>query len=71
MQRLSVRVISVVAVPWLTAAAWGQEQAASPTLAPASATARPLDLTKDPTLYMVGYAHLDTQWRWSYPQVIR
>ena len=27
------------------------------------------DLTK-PTLYVVGYAHLDTQWRWEYPQVI-
>jgi len=23
-----------------------------------------------PTLYLVGYAHLDTQWRWEYPQVI-
>ena len=22
------------------------------------------DLTKEPTLYVVGYAHLDTQWRW-------
>src|SRR5437762_2538332 len=31
----------------------------------------PPDLTKQPTLYMVGYAHLDTQWRWEYPQVIR
>ena len=29
-----------------------------------------LDLAKDPTLYVVGYAHLDTQWRWEYPQVI-
>jgi len=28
------------------------------------------DLTKDPTLYVVGYAHLDTEWRWEYPQVI-
>lgn len=28
------------------------------------------DLNK-PTLYVVGYAHLDTQWRWCYPQVIR
>ena len=27
-------------------------------------------LTRDPTLYVVGYAHLDTQWRWEYPQVI-
>ncbi len=29
-----------------------------------------LDLTKDPTLYIVGYAHLDTQWRWVFPQTI-
>jgi alpha-mannosidase len=30
----------------------------------------PPDLTREPTLYVVGYAHLDTQWRWEYPQVI-
>lgn len=24
-----------------------------------------------PTLYVIGYSHLDTQWCWSYPQVIR
>jgi alpha-mannosidase len=34
-------------------------------------TATDPDLTKQPTLYVVGYAHLDTQWRWEYPQVIR
>jgi alpha-mannosidase len=28
------------------------------------------DLTKQPTLYVVGYAHLDTEWRWEYPVVI-
>jgi alpha-mannosidase len=28
------------------------------------------DLKKQPTLYVVGYAHLDTEWRWEYPQVI-
>lgn len=28
------------------------------------------DLAKQPTLYVVGYAHLDTEWRWEYPQVI-
>ncbi|HEV2289888.1 MAG TPA: glycoside hydrolase family 38 C-terminal domain-containing protein [Candidatus Acidoferrales bacterium] len=28
------------------------------------------NLRKQPTLYLVGYAHLDTQWRWEYPQVI-
>src|SRR5450755_2873908 len=30
----------------------------------------PPDLTKESTLYVVGYAHLDTEWRWEYPQVI-
>lgn len=29
------------------------------------------DLTKQPTLYAVGYAHLDTEWRWEYPQSIQ
>ncbi len=28
------------------------------------------DLTKVPTLYVVPYAHLDTQWRWEMPQTI-
>ncbi|MGA9392325.1 MAG: glycoside hydrolase family 38 C-terminal domain-containing protein [Candidatus Sulfotelmatobacter sp.] len=28
------------------------------------------DLSRQPTLYAVGYAHLDTEWRWEYPQVI-
>ncbi|MGB9459016.1 MAG: glycoside hydrolase family 38 C-terminal domain-containing protein [Bryobacteraceae bacterium] len=28
------------------------------------------DLTRQPTLYVVGYAHLDTEWHWEYPQVI-
>ncbi len=28
------------------------------------------DISKQPTLYVVPYAHLDTQWRWEYPQVI-
>src|SRR2546428_11429687 len=36
----------------------------------ATATAAPPDLTKEPTLYVVGYAHLDTQWRWEYPRTI-
>src|SRR3954468_15018935 len=29
------------------------------------------DLNTQPTLYAVGYAHLDTQWRWEYPQTIQ
>src|SRR6202451_1440490 len=28
------------------------------------------DIKKQPTLYVVPYAHLDTQWRWEFPQVI-
>lgn len=28
------------------------------------------DLTKTPTLYVVNYAHLDTQWRWSFRETI-
>src|ERR1051326_3753590 len=35
------------------------------------ATPESPDLTKQPTLYVVGYAHLDTQWRWDYVQTIR
>lgn len=31
----------------------------------------PADPARQKTLYTVGYAHLDTQWRWSYPQVVR
>ena len=37
--------------------------------APVRATA-PSDLTRQPTLFVVGYAHLDTEWRSEYPQVI-
>jgi alpha-mannosidase len=29
-----------------------------------------IDLSKEKVLYEVGYSHLDTQWRWTYPQVI-
>ena len=39
------------------------------TSAVAQTTEKP-DLSKQPTLYVVGYAHLDTEWRWEYPQVI-
>ncbi|HSN68654.1 MAG TPA: alpha-mannosidase, partial [Thermoanaerobaculia bacterium] len=41
----------------------------TPALADPPKVPRP-DLAKDPTLYVVGYAHLDTQWRWEMPQTI-
>ena len=31
----------------------------------------PIDLAKEPTLFVVPYAHLDTEWRWDYPTTIR
>jgi alpha-mannosidase len=37
---------------------------------PPAKSPRP-NLAKEPTLYVVGYAHLDTEWRWEYPQVIQ
>jgi alpha-mannosidase len=42
-----------------------------PTLSPAFEPPPKVDLGKQPTLYVVGYAHLDTEWRWAYPQTIR
>lgn len=30
-----------------------------------------VDLSKGNTMFVVPYAHLDTQWRWAYPQTIR
>lgn len=41
--------------------------AALPSLLPAQPAS---DAGAQKTLYVVGYAHLDTQWRWTYPQVI-
>src|ERR1700690_443575 len=35
-----------------------------------SQPAKKPDLRQQPTLYVVGYAPLDTEWRWEYPQVI-
>src|ERR1700750_2018476 len=37
--------------------------------APAQTMTAP-DITKQPTLYVVPYAHLDTQWRGEFPQTI-
>ncbi len=39
-------------------------------LATGACFAQTLPSSQPKVLYVVGYAHLDTQWRWSYPQVI-
>ncbi len=51
---------ALIAGPWaLMGAAAGSSQ-----------TMKAPDITKTPTLYVVPYAHLDTQWRWEMPQSI-
>ena len=50
----------------------GMSRLAGSAFAQGAAAAEPASkLSKDPTLYVIGYSHLDTEWRWSYPQVIR
>jgi len=41
------------------------------TLAAAPPAPAKLDLAQGRTLFVVNYAHLDTQWRWTYPIVVR
>ncbi|RSL17317.1 alpha-mannosidase [Edaphobacter aggregans] len=53
----SVGILSAVAATLLPIAAYSQ-------------TMKAPDITKAPTLYVVPYAHLDTQWRWEMPQTI-
>jgi alpha-mannosidase len=57
---------------WVMAAVWlvvmlvavqGQQPAPQPP--------PPVDLTSGLTLFVVPYAHLDTEWRWDYPTTIR
>jgi alpha-mannosidase len=40
------------------------------TVAADAQTMQSPDITKVPTLYVLPYAHLDTQWRWEFPQTI-
>lgn len=41
-----------------------------PLLVPVAAAQRDLSQPGERTLYCVGYAHLDTQWRWNYPTTV-
>ena len=57
------------ALVWFALARSVSAQTANKSDSSKEAAGKP-DLTKEPTLYVVGYAHLDTEWRWEYPQVI-
>jgi alpha-mannosidase len=67
---LSARMLLTLLLALSPAAAPAAAQVATESAAPATRAAGRPDLTREPTLYVVGYAHLDTQWRWEYPQVI-
>lgn len=43
---------------------------AAAAISPTGAFAAKSDFTQGKTLYVVPYAHLDTQWRWDYPETI-
>src|SRR5579864_6510607 len=51
---------------------WGSAALAAFTffLSAHAQTMKAPDITRTPTLYVVPYAHLDTQWRWEFPQTI-
>ena len=53
----------------MLSAAWAQKPTSTERTKNAPTSA--VDLAKQPTLYVVGYAHLDTEWRWEYPQTIQ
>src|ERR1700694_1899398 len=77
LQHLSVPLLlALLAVPGIVLAEGPKstKPATSSTKSDAATNSRPdpgLDLTRQPALFVVGYAHLDTEWRWEYPQVIR
>ena len=58
---------------WKNLSNWRVALAPSVFLAAMASSAQTMkapDITKTPTLYVVPYAHLDTQWRWEMPQSI-
>ena len=52
------------------AALWTSLAASCLSGAAQAQTMKAPDITRTPTLYVVPYAHLDTQWRWNFPQTI-
>lgn len=59
------------AAPSPATAAAPSQAAPARTVATTAKQPAAFDLAKQPTLFVVGYAHLDTQWRWDYPTTIR
>ncbi|HMD86905.1 MAG TPA: glycoside hydrolase family 38 C-terminal domain-containing protein [Terriglobia bacterium] len=62
-------VLSLMALAMALSAFSASGQDKSAATQPMAKPAPGPDITR-PTLYVVGYAHLDTEWRWEYPQAI-
>ena len=61
----------VYAIMIMSLAVFGSAQESSaPAPSPAKPATQAMQGFTQPTLYVVGYAHLDTEWRWEYPEVI-
>ncbi len=60
----------LMAAVWLVVM-FGAVQGQQPQQAQQPPSPPPPDLTKEPTLFVVPYAHLDTEWRWDYQTTIR
>ena len=65
------RILLAATAAFLGVTSGAQAQQAVPAPLPPKASVPAPNLSKDPTLYLIGYSHLDTEWRWNYPQVIR
>jgi alpha-mannosidase len=70
MQAIQRRTLLFLFVILYTGLCLAQTKAKESSQAPRKAATPAIDLSKQPTLYTVGYAHLDTEWRWEYPQTI-
>lgn len=51
--------------------AWSSLPGQTPGILQSPEVPRRPDLSRDTTLYTMGYSHLDTQWRWDYTTTIR
>jgi len=76
LKRLSISILACLAMfagalGQSTKPAGVQDQAAKPAVQGQKPKPESLDLTKQPTLYVVAYAHLDTEWRWDYVTTIK
>jgi alpha-mannosidase len=70
LSRLLAGAVALAATPLAAQGPRPPVDSAAGSASRAAATHVEPDLINTPTLYLVGYAHLDTEWRWEYPQVI-